>query len=88
MIFFSLGWDFRIILHPVKGLSGNVEAPRNALRLSIEYVFILIEKIQSTKELVNDKPFDQVDGLQRSFDSEISQILVKKNILILRIVDF
>ena len=47
-----------IILHPVKGLSGNVEAPRNALRLSIEYVFILIEKIQWTKELVNDEPFD------------------------------
>lgn len=57
MIFLA-GWDLRIILHPVKGLSGNVEAPRNALRLSIEYVFILIEKIQWTKELVNDEPFD------------------------------
>ena len=34
------------------------QAPRNALRLSIKYVFILIEKIQSTKELVNDEPFD------------------------------
>lgn len=42
--YFLRGRDFRIILHPIKGLSGNVKAFKNALRLAIEYVFFVIPK--------------------------------------------
>ena len=41
MWYFSLGWYFRIIGHPIKGLPDNVETSKNARGLSIVYVFIL-----------------------------------------------
>ena len=57
--YFSLGWDFRIIVHSVKGLLVNVEASKNAWGLSFENVFILIQEI--TVDMVAEKwckPFD------------------------------
>ena len=57
--YFSLGWDFRIVAHPVKGLPDNVEASKNVLGLSTEYTFIDVQKV--TVDTVFDgwwKPFN------------------------------
>ena len=44
VIFFG-GLEFQNDSEPIKGLPNNVEASKNAWGLSIEYVFILIQKI-------------------------------------------
>ena len=49
MWYFSLGWYFRIIGHPIKGLPDNVETSKNARGLSIVYVFILTQKMTADK---------------------------------------
>ena len=69
--------------NPVTGLP---EASKNARRFSFEYFFILIQKITAEKVVGYwFKPF----GFATSFNSKkINQVIGKKDMLILRIVDF
>ena len=69
--------------NPVTGLP---EASKNALKFSFEYFFILIQKITAEKVVGYwFKPF----GFATSFNSKkINQVIGKKDMLILRIVDF
>ena len=69
--------------NPVTGLP---EASKNARRFSFEYFFILIQKITAEKAVGYwFKSF----GFATSFNSKkINQVIGKKDMLILRIVDF